>query len=189
MDDKVDEGKGWSARQAPTTKTHNTHILVVSKRTHYCSKYLSIKFTTPTPALSKVLKKTKTLFSRARGSTCYQPGRRAQTERSSSDQDLPATTVQLVPEICRHPPFYSSPGSAGHHQSTRPQDLPAPTHRSTRPAAAHHRGLVAGATLPTRVPAGKSNRQREWTRIGLDGKKLYNIGTVLYVLSYEHHLG
>lgn len=112
VDDKVDEGKGWSARQAPTTKTHNTHILVVSKRTHYCSKYLSIKFTTPTPALSKVLKKTKTLYSRARGSTCYQPGRRAQTERSSSDQDLPAppvnssprsagTTVQLVP---RHPP-------------------------------------------------------------------------------------
>ena len=132
VDDKVDEGKGWSARQAPTTKTHNTHILVVSKRTHYCSKYLSIKFTTPTPALSKVLKKTKTLYSRARGSTCYQPGRRAQTERSSSD-----------------------------HRSTRPQDLPAPTHRSTRPAVAHHRGLVAGATLPTRVPAGKSNRQRQ----------------------------
>ena len=103
MDDKVDEGKGWSAWQAPTTKTHNTHILVVSKRTHCCSKFLSIKFTTPTPVLLKVLKKTKTLFSRACGSTCYQPGRRAQTERSSSDQDLPA------------PPFNSSPRSAGTH--------------------------------------------------------------------------
>ena len=42
VDDKVEEGKGWSARQAPTTKTHNTHILVVSKRTHCCSKFLSI---------------------------------------------------------------------------------------------------------------------------------------------------
>ena len=58
---------------------------------HSCSLFL------------KVLKKTKTLFPRARGSTCYQPGRRAQTERSSSDQDLPATS-QLVPKICRHPP-------------------------------------------------------------------------------------
>ena len=111
----MEEGKGWSAWQAPTTKTHNTHILVVSKRTHCCSKFLSIKFTTPTPALSKVLKKTKTLYSRARGSTCYQPGRRAQTERSSSDQDLPATTVQLVPKICRPPPVNSSPRSAGTH--------------------------------------------------------------------------
>ena len=104
VDDKVDEGKGWSARQAPTNKTHNTHILVVSKRTHCCSKFLSIYFTPSTPALSKVLKKTKTLFSRAFRSTCYRPGRRAQTERSSSDQDLPATTSQLVPKICRHPP-------------------------------------------------------------------------------------
>ena len=100
----MDEGKGWSAWQAPTTKTHNTHILVVSKRTHCCSKFLSIYFTPSTPALSKVLKKKKTLFSRAYGSTCYRPGRRAQTERSSSDQDLPATTSQLVPKICRHPP-------------------------------------------------------------------------------------
>ena len=32
VEDKVDEGKGWSARQAPTTKTHNTHILAVSKK-------------------------------------------------------------------------------------------------------------------------------------------------------------
>ena len=32
MDDKVEEGKGWSAWQAPTTKTHTTHILVVSKK-------------------------------------------------------------------------------------------------------------------------------------------------------------
>ena len=59
VEDKVEEGKGWSARQAPTTKTHNTHILVVSKRTHCCSKFLSIYFTPSTPALSKVLKKTK----------------------------------------------------------------------------------------------------------------------------------
>ena len=32
VEDKVEEGKGWSARQAPTTKTHNTHILAVSKK-------------------------------------------------------------------------------------------------------------------------------------------------------------
>ena len=161
VDDKVDEGKGWSARQAPTTKTHNTHILVVSKRTHYCSKYLSIKFTTPTPALSKVLKKTKTLFSRARGSTCYRPGRRAQTERSSSDQDLPAT-VQLVPKICRHPPTG--------------QLVPLRLITADSSPVQHFR-LVFQRGKATGRDIGQE----------LDGKTIYSIETVLYVLSYKHH--
>ena len=132
VEDKVEEGKGWSARQAPTNKTHNTHILVVSKKGSLLLQIpLHLIHNTHSCSLKSPQEDKKPCIPE-RGSTCYQPGRRAQTERSSSD-----------------------------HQSTRPQDLPAPTHRSTRPAAAHHRGLVAGATLPTRVPAGKSNRQRQ----------------------------
>ena len=111
VDDKVEEGKGWSARQAPKTKTHNTHILVVSKKDSLLLQIpLHLIHNTHSCSLKSPQEDKKTLFSRACGSTCYRPGRRAQTERSSSD-----------------------------HRSTRPQDLPAPTHRSTRPAAAHHR--------------------------------------------------
>ena len=98
MEDKVEEGKGWSARQAPTTKTHNTHILVVSKRTHCCSKFRSIYFTTSTPVRSKVLEKTKPCFSERadRRATGPDAGRRLSVVR--------VTTSQLVPKICRHPP-------------------------------------------------------------------------------------
>ena len=98
VEDKVEEGKGWSAWQAPTTKAHNTHILVVSKRTHCCSKFRSIYFTTSTPVRSKVLEKTKPCFSERadRRATGPDAGRRLSVVR--------ATTSQLVPKICRHPP-------------------------------------------------------------------------------------
>ena len=99
----MDEGKGWSARQAPTNKTHNTHILVVSKRTHCCSKFRSIYFTTSTPVRSKVLEKTKPCFSE-----------RADRRATGPDAGRRLSVVRAT-KICRPPPVNSSPRSAGTH--------------------------------------------------------------------------
>ena len=104
MDDKVDEGKGWSARQAPKTKTHNTHILVVSKKGSLLLQIpLHLIHNTHSCSLKSPQEDKKPCFPE-----------RADRRATSPDAGRRLSVVRAT-KICRPPPFNSSPRSAGTH--------------------------------------------------------------------------